>query len=70
MYDEKYEQKYGKVLRVIYTSSNLVHDIPDSKVHGANMGPTWVLSAPDGPHVRPMNFANWDVSVYRSKCRF
>ena len=23
----------------------------DSKVHGANMGPTWVLSAPDGPHV-------------------
>ena len=29
---------------------------PDSKVHGANMGPTWVLSAPDGPHVGPMNF--------------
>ena len=29
----------------------------DSRVHGANMGPTWVLSAPDGPHVGPMNFA-------------
>ena len=29
----------------------------DSKVHGANMGPTWVLSAPDGPHVGPMNLA-------------
>ena len=29
--------------------------IPDSKVHGANMGPTWVLSAPDDPHVGPMN---------------
>ena len=29
----------------------------DSKVHGANMGPTWILSAPDGPHVGPMNFA-------------
>ena len=28
---------------------NLV-SIPDSKVHGANMGPTWDLSAPDGPH--------------------
>ena len=28
---------------------------PDSKVHGANMGPTWVLSAPDGPHIGPMN---------------
>ena len=25
--------------------------VPDSKVHGANMWPTWVLSAPDGPHV-------------------
>ena len=32
-------------------------DNPDSKVHGANMGPTWVLSAPDGPHVGPMNLA-------------
>ena len=30
---------------------------PDSKIHGANMGPTWVLSAPDGPHVGPMNLA-------------
>ena len=30
---------------------------PDSKVHGANMGPTWVLTAPDGPHVGPMNLA-------------
>ena len=27
---------------------------PDGKVHGANMGPTWVLSAPDGPHVGPI----------------
>ena len=25
------------------------------------MGPTWVLSAPDGPHVGPMNFA---IRVY------
>ena len=25
------------------------HTGPDSKVHGANTGPTWVLSAPDGP---------------------
>ena len=24
---------------------------------GANMGPTWVLSAPDGPHIGPMNLA-------------
>ena len=32
-------------------------DCPDSKVHGAYMGPTWVLSVPDGPHVGPMNLA-------------
>ena len=30
---------------------------PDSKVHGANMGYTSVLSVPDGPHVGPMNHA-------------
>ena len=30
---------------------------PDSKVHGANMGPIWVLSAPEWPHVGPMNLA-------------
>ena len=29
----------------------------DNKVHGANMGPTGVQSAPDGPHVGPMNLA-------------
>ena len=34
---------------------------PDSKVHGANMGPTWVLSAPDGPHVGRMNLT---IRVY------
>ena len=32
-------------------------EYPASKVHGANMGPTWVLSAPDGLHVGPMNLA-------------
>ena len=30
---------------------------PDRKIHGANMGPTWVLAAPDGLRVGPMNFA-------------
>ena len=30
---------------------------PDSKNRGANMGPTCVLLAPDGPHVGPMNLA-------------
>ena len=29
----------------------------DSKDHGTNMGPTWVLSAPGRPHVGPLNLA-------------
>ena len=36
---------------------------PGSKVPGANMGPTWVLSAPDGPHVGPMNLAIKDSTL-------
>ena len=39
--------------------------IPDSKVHGANMEPIWVLSAPDGPHVGPMNLAIRDANSSR-----
>ena len=27
------------------------------------MGPTWVLSAQDGPHVGPMNLAIGEVSI-------
>ena len=30
---------------------------PDYKVHGANMGPIWVLLAHAGPHVGVVNFA-------------
>ena len=30
---------------------------PDSTVHGAKMGPNWVLSDREGPHVGPMNLA-------------
>ena len=37
---------------------------PDNEVHGANMGPTSVLSAPDVPHVGPMNLAIREDSVY------
>ena len=32
---------------------------PDSKVHGANMGPTWGRQDPGGPHVGPMNLVIW-----------
>ena len=37
--------------------------IPDSKVHVAYMGPTWVLSAPGGPHVGSMNQVIRDGSI-------
>ena len=35
--------------------------IPDRKVHGANLGPIWDRQDPGGPHVGPMNFAIWEV---------
>ena len=40
----------------------------DSKVHWVNMGPTLVLSAPDGPHVGSMNLAPRVVSIGSSIC--
>ena len=35
--------------------------VPDSKVHGANMGPIWGRQDPAGPNVDPMNLAVWGV---------
>ena len=32
---------------------HLITLIPDNKAHGANMGPTWVLSAQLGPMFAP-----------------
>ena len=45
------------IISVLYVS-------PDSKIHGANMGPTWVLPAPGGPHVGHINLAIWVVMQY------
>ena len=43
---------------LLSSSFSLILDSsPNSEVHGANMRPIWVLSAPDGPHVGPMNLA-------------
>ena len=38
-----------------------IGNTPDSKVHGANMGPIWDRQDPAGPHVGPMNVAIWDT---------
>ena len=59
---------------MLYSQHNL---FPDSKGHWANMGTTWVLLAPDGPHVGPMNLAirvvnhrgAWSRTLYISKER-
>ena len=37
---------------------NLCDNIPDSKVHGANLGPIWGRQDPGGPHVGRMNFVS------------
>ena len=37
----------------------ILRNAPDSKVHGANMGPIWGRQDPGGPHVGTMNFAIW-----------
>ena len=39
------------------------HGIPDSKVHGINMGPIWGRQDPGGPHVGPMDLAIWDMCL-------
>ena len=41
-----------------------ITNIPDSKVHGANMGPIWDRQDPGVPSVGPMNLVNRDTVVF------
>ena len=51
------------------TQSWFTQPLPDSKVHGANMGPIWGRRDPGGgPHVGPMNFAIWAVYKKMAWC--
>ena len=45
--------------RVIYGVYFVSWRSPDSKVHGANIGPIWGRQDPGGPHVGLMNLAIW-----------
>ena len=36
-----------------------IYSHPGSKVHGANMGPTWGRQDPGGAHVGPIKVAIW-----------
>ena len=45
--------------KLMYASQN-------SKVHVANMGPSWVLPAPAWPHVGPMKFVIRVTNIVQS----
>ena len=53
----------------LMTCQSYFKAIPDSKVHGVNMGPTWVMSAPGGPHISPVILAirEYDDFNYQSR---
>ena len=44
---------HARLYDYMHSSMCMRQLIPDSNVHGVNKGPTWILSAPDGPHVGP-----------------
>ena len=43
--------------------SMFVKETPDSKIHGANVGPTWGRQDPGGPHVGPIILVIWAGEV-------
>ena len=45
------------VTKIHHVINKCIADSPDSKDHGANIGPTWGQQAPGGPNVGPMNLA-------------
>ena len=49
---------HTKVLHHCFVFS-MIWTYPDSKVHGANMGPIWGQQDPGGSHAGPINFAIW-----------
>ena len=58
---------------IVHAVKDITRGYPDSKVHGANMGPIWGQQDPDGTHVDPMKFAIWETNQnyttkYRHKC--
>ena len=58
---DKIPMQLSKLFKFHIPSVFLQAGLADSKVHGANMGPTWFLLAQDEPHVGSMKFAIRDV---------
>ena len=50
------KMRYNENRVVEHTMQNPIENIPDSKAHGANMG----------PHVGHVNLAIWDILAWRS----
>ena len=48
--------------RINQYQSRYIDIMPDSKVHGANMGPTWGQQDPGGSHVGHVNLAILDAN--------
>ena len=56
------------LLKTGFLSYN-IENYPDSKVHGANMGPNWGWQDPGGPHVDHVNLAIWvHLARLRKEC--
>ena len=53
----QWEMQMAFVYQLHMVISSLIYHHPDSKVHGAYMGPMWGRQDPGGPHVGPMNLA-------------
>ena len=62
-YCNNYLQCLICVLRLCLALCNVMA-VPDNKVHEANTGPTWLLLAPDRPHVDPMNLTIRGVIIW------
>ena len=55
---ELLHKKWGNRMIIAPSASKVTHD---SKVHGANMGPSGANRTQVGPMLAPMNFAIWDL---------
>ena len=58
------EEIIGESLHERPKSFFTVSNTPDSKFHGANMGPIWGRQDPVGPNVGPMSLAISDIILY------
>ena len=47
----------------LYGDSHHKYD-PDSKVHGANIGPIWGRQGQGGPHVGPISFLSGEPLLH------